>query len=143
MRQQPLELQLDELTKQFIWHQLLECTRQTHLMSFYLLPEPRKDTKSLQPSSTLGREAFMEYHNPFPYRPVNSGEETVKGSCSTYALRRDVTADILQHNMTLNGIVERSVLLLLLCMIPTCWPQLHSQYMDACNSVTLHEYSCR
>eukprot|EP00731_Ephydatia_muelleri_P002705 Em0001g2705a len=102
-RQPPVAFPLDEQTKQFIWGQLIQ--RGT-IVRLYKLPEPRKVVETLRP---LGAAQGVEYVHPYPYRLVSDENQPVRvrGSCSTYEQRRDVTEDIAKEGLSLSAAIEK------------------------------------
>eukprot|EP00731_Ephydatia_muelleri_P039054 Em1074g2a len=82
-RQPPVAFPLDEQTKQFIW--VVETLR------------------------LLGAAQGVEYVHPYPYRLVSDENQPVRvrGSCSTYEQRRDVTEDIAKEGLSLSAAIEK------------------------------------
>ena len=80
----------------------MQCAISSDAIQLYQLPLPREVKQTI--TGSLGVSQLMEYCHPHPYRPIN---KEVRGSCSTYSTRRNVTSDVVESNMGLDKVMER------------------------------------
>ena len=111
-RQPAITFSLDNPTKSYIWSQFLSSVKpavESCPVRLYLLPKPRELTPAVQ-GTTPPTPSPLDYHHPFSYRFISdtsAGHTTVKGSCTTYRERKDVTMEISEEMPSLMTIVEK------------------------------------
>ena len=113
-RQPPISFKLDIFTKSYLWNQVLASvtdTVDTCPVLLYQLPSPRELTQTVfYPGTTSYARIVstrMEYKHPFTYRFVNapstsSSHPAVRGSCTSFFQRQDVTMEIASEEMSLS-----------------------------------------
>ncbi len=97
---------LDSSSKAYIWRQLLaHCTNQNVLsglsLSLYKVPP------GARPHVPQARGDV--YTHPYPYSWVRDRERGVRGSCSSYGTREDVTDAVSRENLQLHQVEEKWV----------------------------------
>ena len=106
-RQPPISFKLDEYIKPLAWKHLLLCTRNSNAIQLFQLSVPRELQKTTFESSIGTSIQWVEYRHPFPYRPINDATTGVRGSCSCYSDRKNVTDDVISKQLDLAGVTER------------------------------------
>jgi hypothetical protein len=100
---------IDTGMKSFLWGQLLNCTS---LMKLYHIPHPAPLqgplNQLLLPDGTTRWNEYLPVHQ---YMYISEEGGKIKGSCSTYCERRDITDEILSlspDEQSLTKIHEKS-----------------------------------
>ena len=94
----PVPFILDEFTKQFVWRHLLQCADRSQSLLFFIqsLPKPLSIKGEVD---NLGKTGVMDVL--YPYRPVSDRLDGLRGSCSTFGMRVEVTHDVVRQQPTL------------------------------------------
>lgn len=106
-RQPPISFKLDEYIKPLAWKHLLTCAQNSNAVQLFQLSAPREPNQTTFQFSIGTSILWVEYKHPFPYRPINDTTTGVRGSCSCYSDRKNVTDDVISNQLDLTGVTER------------------------------------
>lgn len=101
----PVPFVLDEFTKEFIWKQLQYCASRSPSLHFFLLPQPRMLNIDEGAMPQFGKGGVRDVS--LPYRPVSDGPQQLRGSCSTFDTRIEITQEIVHYKPALEDVQNK------------------------------------